>query len=253
MLGKYGETLVVDWGLAKSVGRPEAAPASATLDDRTLVPESGSDLRGTEQGDAAGDAGLHEPGAGRRPDRRAGPGQRRLLAGRDALLPADRPRPVRAIRTLAELLPKVERGDFAPPRQLQGWIDPALEAICLKAMTTDPAQRYATPRALADDVEHWLADEPVGAYAEPVTARAKRWMRQHPSRVTAAAVLLLSTVVGLTIGTVLLNRSNRLLEQSNLLLDEQRQLAEKTTRRPNGSAKWPTRCFVRRRTRLTPT
>ena len=87
---------------------------------------------------------------------------------------------------LAELLPKVQRGEFVPPRQIQGWIDPALEAICLKAMKTDPAQRYANPRALADDVEHWLADEPVNAYAEPVTVRAKRWMRQHPSRVTAA-------------------------------------------------------------------
>ena len=50
MLGKFGETLVVDWGLAKSVGRPEPVPASATLDDRTLVPQSGSDLRGTERG-----------------------------------------------------------------------------------------------------------------------------------------------------------------------------------------------------------
>ncbi len=52
-------------------------------------------------------------------------------------------------------------------------------------------------------------------------------MRQHPSRVTAAVVLLLSTVVGLTIGTVLLNQSNRLLERTNRLLDEQRQVAEK--------------------------
>jgi len=74
----------------------------------------------------------------------------------------------------AELLPKVQQGAFAPPRQVQGWIDPALEAICLKAMKTEPAQRYATPRALADDLEHWLADEPVGAYTEPVTVRAKR-------------------------------------------------------------------------------
>ena len=99
MLGKYGETLVVDWGLAKSVGRPEPVPASATLDDRTLVPESGSDLRGTEAGSAAGDAGLHEPGAGGRPDRPARSGQRRLLAGRDALLPADRPGPRSRTRT----------------------------------------------------------------------------------------------------------------------------------------------------------
>ena len=51
MLGQYGETLVVDWGLAKSVGRPEPVPASATLDDRTLVPESGSDLPRTRRGE----------------------------------------------------------------------------------------------------------------------------------------------------------------------------------------------------------
>ncbi len=63
---------------------------------------------------------------------------------------------------MKELLPKVQRGEFAPPRQVQGWIDPALEAICLKAMKTEPAARYATPRTLADDIEHWLADEPVG-------------------------------------------------------------------------------------------
>ena len=38
MLGQFGETLVVDWGLAKTVGRAEPVPASATLDDGTLVP-----------------------------------------------------------------------------------------------------------------------------------------------------------------------------------------------------------------------
>ncbi len=62
-------------------------------------------------------------------------------------------------------------------------------------------------------MEHWLADEPVGAYIEPVAVRAKRWMRKHPSRVTAAAVLMLATVVGLTIGGLLLKRSNDLLVQ----------------------------------------
>ena len=38
-------------------------------------------------------------------------------------------------------------------------------------MATDPAERYATPRALADDVEHWLADEPVSAWREPIRRR----------------------------------------------------------------------------------
>ena len=164
MLGKFGETLVVDWGLAKSVGRPEPAPASATMDDRTLVPQSGSDLRGTELGARLGTPAYMSPeqAAGRIAD--LGPASDVyslgatlycLLTGR---APVQRPGHGGAAR-------KVERGDFPPPRKLKGWIDPALEAICLKAMATDPAQRYRTPRALADDVEHWLADEPVSACA----------------------------------------------------------------------------------------
>ena len=42
MLGKYGETLVVDWGLAKPVGRPEAA--NATERRRSLQPAVGERL-----------------------------------------------------------------------------------------------------------------------------------------------------------------------------------------------------------------
>ena len=49
---------------------------------------------------------------------------------------------------------------------------PALEAVCLKAMALRPEDRYASARALADDVEHWLADEPVSAYREPLAGAA---------------------------------------------------------------------------------
>ncbi len=142
MLGKFGETLVVDWGLAKSVGRPEAAPASATMDDRTLVPQSGSDLRGTELGARLGTPAYMSPeqAAGRIAD--LGPASDVyslgatlycLLTGRAPFNDQD----------MAELLRKVERGDFPPPRKLKGWVDPALEAICLKAMATDPTSATA--------------------------------------------------------------------------------------------------------------
>ena len=46
-------------------------------------------------------------------------------------------------------------------------IDPALEAVCLKAMTFAPEERYATSRALADDIERWTAGQPVSAWHEP--------------------------------------------------------------------------------------
>jgi serine/threonine protein kinase len=167
MLGQYGETLVVDWGLAKSVGRPEPVPASVTMDDRTLVPESGSDLRQTMQGARLGTPAYMSPEQAAGRIDQLGPASDVYSLGATLYCLLTGRAPFEE-RDLAELLRQVERGAFAPPRQVQGWIDPALEAVCLKAMKTDPAQRYTSPRELADDMEHWLADEPVGAYAEPV-------------------------------------------------------------------------------------
>jgi serine/threonine protein kinase len=138
MLGKYGETLVVDWGLAKSVGRAEASQASATMDDRTLVPQSGSDLRGTELGARLGTPAYmsSEQAAGRidalgqaSDVYSLGASLYSLLTGRAPFIDSD----------VVELLRKVERGDFPPPRKLKGWVDPALEAICLKAMAAGSA------------------------------------------------------------------------------------------------------------------
>src|SRR5262249_44737276 len=46
-------------------------------------------------------------------------------------------------------------------------------------------------------VEHWLADEPVTAYREPWTARARRWGRRHRALVTGlAAALLMALLLG---------------------------------------------------------
>jgi tRNA A-37 threonylcarbamoyl transferase component Bud32 len=58
MLGKYGETLMVDWGLAKSVGRPDAARIDG---ERTLTPESGSDVEPTEVGARIGTPAFMSP------------------------------------------------------------------------------------------------------------------------------------------------------------------------------------------------
>ena len=59
MLGPYGETLVVDWGLAKPIGRPGGAPASTA--EAPLRPSSGSGLTPTQMGSAVGTPAYMSP------------------------------------------------------------------------------------------------------------------------------------------------------------------------------------------------
>jgi eukaryotic-like serine/threonine-protein kinase len=107
---------------------------------------------------------------------------------------------------LGAVLRAVQRGEFAPPRQVIPKTDQALEGICKKAMSLLPEDRYATPRALAEDTERWMADEPVTAWREPRVTRIARWARRHRPLVAGAAALLFAAVVALSLGTVLINR-----------------------------------------------
>jgi tetratricopeptide (TPR) repeat protein len=64
-------------------------------------------------------------------------------------------------------------------------------------MANKPENRYASCRALAEDVERWAADEPVSAWREPFGRRVRRWGKRNRTMVTAAAVALFASVVGL--------------------------------------------------------
>ena len=79
-------------------------------------------------------------------------------------------------------------------------------------MTREPEGRYVSVRALADDVERWLADEPVSTYREPPLARLARWARRHQPMVAGASALLVTAVVALAIGVVLVGRERALKE-----------------------------------------
>ena len=87
IVGKHGETLVVDWGLAKPLGHVEPGSASA---ERTLMPSSASGSAETLHGQRAGHARVHEPGAGKRRSRPAWAAVGCLQPRGNALLPADR-------------------------------------------------------------------------------------------------------------------------------------------------------------------
>ena len=112
------------------------------------------------------------------------------------------------------LLGKIRAGDFPPPRSVDPTIDPALESVCLKAMALTPGDRYASCRALADDVKRWVADEPVSAWREPLGRRARRWAKRNRTAVTAATVALVAAVIGLSAVLVVQTRAKGDLARS---------------------------------------
>src|SRR5205085_10065944 len=91
------------------------------------------------------------------------------------------------------------------PRGLRPLWPKPLEAICLKAMALRPVDRYSSPQALADDIERYLADEPVAAYRDPPIATAARWARKHRATVATAAAALVTATMGLSLGLVLIS------------------------------------------------
>ena len=108
---------------------------------------------------------------------------------------------------------------------------PALEAVCLKAMALRPEDRYATPAALAEDVEHWLADEPTTAYREPWRVRLGRWVRRRQALAAALAAGLLVAILAGGVGAWQLDRQRA--EQRH---DVESSLAEVV--RLQGEARW---------------
>jgi serine/threonine-protein kinase len=114
-----------------------------------------------------------------------------------------------------DVIPHVRRGDFRPPRVVDPAIDRALEAVCLKAMALRPEDRYGSPRALAEDVERWLADEPLSAWREPWSRRLARWQARHRAGVMAAGAAVLVALAGLGIVLAVQARANDHLLRAN--------------------------------------
>jgi tetratricopeptide (TPR) repeat protein/tRNA A-37 threonylcarbamoyl transferase component Bud32 len=109
--------------------------------------------------------------------------------------------------TPSETLKLVLEEDPLPPSRLRPKLPFDLETICLKCISRDPRKRYASALALAEDLDRYLAGEPILARRTPLWARAIKLARKRPAITALMTVGIVATAV--TIGMVQLEQTRR--------------------------------------------
>ncbi len=202
-IDSFGQVIVIDWGLAK------------VLDDGM-------------HGDAFGDIGLSDVIDGQRtlagqvlgsplymaPEQAAG----RLdevdestdIFGLGAILyailtgeaPHSKSQSSSGSTTTRQLITIIASGPTPRARRVNEDVDPALDAICAKAMARKRYARYGSTTELAEDIQRWMAGEPVSAYEERLSQRIGRWIQHHQQLsqlIAAAAIIVIVAATTLTL------------------------------------------------------
>jgi serine/threonine protein kinase len=171
MVGEFGEVIVMDWGVAKLLGRPDE------IEEGPLVRvASGASL--TSDGDVVGTQGYMAPEQARGDTGAISP--RTDVWALGAIL--------RELATAASA-----SGSTRPPKPLA--------AIVARATAALPSERYASAAELAADVVRLVDGEAVAAYREAPWEKGIRWVRRNRAAVgVVAAYLVMRTAVYIWFG-----------------------------------------------------
>lgn len=118
-----------------------------------------------------------------------------LITGRPPFLAA----------SLAETIRQICEVEPVPPWVLNPDVDRDLETICLKCLQKEPARRYESAQALADDLSRYLEGRPIVARPVGTVERVWRWCRRNPrlaGMIATAATFALVAVVAIVVGYV---------------------------------------------------
>ena len=208
VLDSYGQVIVLDWGLAKLTGELELIETC-----ETTLNAASSGVAQTQDGQVLGTPMYMSPeqATGRVDEI----DDRTDVYGLGAILfsiltgfaPHEQSHEaLSSSSTMSELLRSIVSQE--PPRAsvLNPDAPLELESICAKAISIKPYNRYESASDLAEDIQLWMAGEPVSAYLEPWKKRTTRWIGKHRllSQVCAALLTIL-VVSGVTFGVATQN------------------------------------------------
>ena len=219
MVNRYGETVVMDWGMGKIISDPSQINDDASSVLFIPITQGSSSEERTSVGTIKGTAAFMSPEQARAENDKLD--HRTDVYGLGAILywiltgqaPHKRTR---------DALPDIQKNRFPTPSQARPSlsIPPEIEAICLKAMASKPEDRYQKAGQMAADLENFIAGEPVVALPDNVLRKTERFLHKHARAVIAS-------LIGLTLAVQGLALANRIIAIKNTQLKNSRAVATK--------------------------